>query len=102
MNETDEELFAKARTHMERYSAAASLDRRLWDATVRLALKGIQPEGEAIGMVLIPAEQDAEFKAVMPVVRWIVEDANYKAPEQIGTVAERWIERLRDATLKGK
>lgn len=42
--ETDEELFAKARAHMEKYSAAASLDRRLWDATVRLALKGMRPE----------------------------------------------------------
>lgn len=39
MTETDEELFAKARAHMEKYSAAASLDRRLWDATVRLVLK---------------------------------------------------------------
>lgn len=38
--ETDEELFARARAHMEKYWAAASLDRRLWDATVRLVLKG--------------------------------------------------------------
>lgn len=36
---SDEELFAQARAHMEKYSIAASLDRRLWDATVRLVLK---------------------------------------------------------------
>lgn len=36
---TDEELFAIARAHMEKYSGAASLDRGLWDATVRLALR---------------------------------------------------------------
>lgn len=40
---SDEQLFAQARAHMEKFSAAASLDRRLWDATVRLALKGMSP-----------------------------------------------------------
>ena len=40
---TDEELFAQARTHMEKFSVAASLDRRLWDATVRLVLRHSGP-----------------------------------------------------------
>lgn len=33
--ETDAELYAKARAHMEKYSMAASLARPLWDAVVR-------------------------------------------------------------------
>jgi hypothetical protein len=31
------------------------------------------------------------------VIKWILSDACFKALEQIGPVAERWIERLEDA-----
>jgi hypothetical protein len=48
MGESDEALFAKAREHMEKYSGAASLDRRLWDATVRMVLKHAPEEQDAV------------------------------------------------------
>ena len=56
--ETDEELFARARAHMEKYWAAASLDRRLWDATVRLVLKGQECSSGPVepGWKLVPIE----------------------------------------------
>ena len=34
---------------------------------------------------------------IVEAVRWVVNDANYKAPEQVGSVAWKWILRLRDA-----
>lgn len=46
LNESDEQLFAKARAHMESYAIAASLDRRLWDATVRIALRSASAGSE--------------------------------------------------------
>jgi hypothetical protein len=30
-------------------------------------------------------------------IKWILRDSCYKSPEQIGPVAERWLERLQDA-----
>ena len=39
LGETDEQMFLRARAHMEKWSYAASLDRRLWDAVVRYALR---------------------------------------------------------------
>lgn len=33
-------------------------------------------------------------------LRWIQDDAQYKAPEQIGVVPERWIERIDTMLLK--
>lgn len=45
----------------------------------------------------------APIHPLVEAVRWILQDAAYKAPEQIGVVAERWIDRLRDAmTQEGK
>lgn len=46
LDESDEQLFARARAHMEKYSAAASLDRRLWDATVRVCLQAQKEAAE--------------------------------------------------------
>ena len=36
-------------------------------------------------------------KSMEEAVDWVLNDAAYKAPEQIGIVAERWIEKLREA-----
>lgn len=49
------------------------------------------------------ASHVAPIHPLVEAVRWILQDAAYKAPEQIGVVAERWIDRLRDAmTQEGK
>lgn len=49
------------------------------------------------GMVLVPVELLETSKAIAEAVRWVLHDAAYKAPEQIGVVAQRWIDRLRGA-----
>ena len=64
MTETDEELFAKARAHMEKWTNAASLDRRLWDATVRLVFKAQQPEGDTWNLALEDAARDLDSDRV--------------------------------------
>ena len=39
-------------------------------------------------------------RALREAVRWILNDAAYKAPEQIGIVAERWLDRLRACSCR--
>lgn len=77
--ETDDELFAKARAHMEKFTSAASLDRRLWDATVRLVLRTPRPEGMALenlknvavsdGTIVKSASLTEETKSVLLAAR---------------------------------
>jgi|SRR5271155_2977367 len=40
------------------------------------------------------AAADRQLKVA---VEWVLSDASFKAPEQIGQVAEGWIDRLREA-----
>lgn len=43
------------------------------------------------------AETTVPIHPLAKAVRWVLNDAYYKAPEQIGMVAERWIDKLREA-----
>src|SRR5262245_57185290 len=43
-----------------------------------------------------PAPQP-QPSALHDAARWILDDAAFKAPEQIGDVPQRWLERLRDS-----
>jgi hypothetical protein len=36
-------------------------------------------------------------RIIIRAVEWVLNDAKYKAPEQVGPVAERWIDRLKSA-----
>lgn len=47
------------------------------------------------GMVLVPQEEADDFSNLVAAVRWILNDAAYKPPEEIGDVAQRWLDRLR-------
>jgi hypothetical protein len=40
---------------------------------------------------------EARVKELEAAVEWVLNDALYKAPEQIGVVPERWIDRLKEA-----
>jgi hypothetical protein len=40
---------------------------------------------------------DDPYAGVIDAVEWVLNDASFKAPEQIGPVAERWIDRLESA-----
>ncbi len=40
------------------------------------------------------------MKRLEQVVRWVLNDAAYKAPEQIGDEARRWVEALREAVAE--
>jgi hypothetical protein len=40
----------------------------------------------------------AEVARLRAAIEWVLNDAYYKAPEQIDEVARRWISRLKDAT----
>lgn len=48
----------------------------------------------AQGMVMVPRELPEISKKMAEAVRWILHDAAFKAPEQIGDIAERWVDRL--------
>ena len=45
-------------------------------------------------------EPCADNARLREAIRWVTNDARYKAPEQIGIVAERWIDRLKAALEK--
>ena len=34
---------------------------------------------------------------LLEAVKWVLNDANFRAPEQVGSAAQRWIDRLQDA-----
>ena len=44
-----------------------------------------------------PAVDREGFNALLDAVRWVLNDAAFKAPEQIGEVADRWVSRLERA-----
>lgn len=45
------------------------------------------------------AERLIDAVKMFEAVKWILTDADYKSPEQIGPVGERWIERLRRSVM---
>lgn len=47
------------------------------------------------GTVVVTQEFIEVSKAMADAVRWVLQDAVYKAPEQVGPIAQRWIDRLR-------
>jgi hypothetical protein len=69
--ETDEQLFARARAHMEKYWGAASLDRRLWDATVRLVLRASPSEADGEGWIAVSERMPQSSKNVLFWCGWL-------------------------------
>lgn len=44
----------------------------------------------------------AAYQELVSAAEWVLTDAAYKAPEQVGLVAGRWVDRLRTALEKVK
>lgn len=44
-----------------------------------------------------PAVDREGFTTLLDAVKWVLNDAAFKAPEQMGEVAERWVARLERA-----
>jgi hypothetical protein len=58
---------------------------------------GVWIEGKEWALELDVAWNADELDVLKEAVAWVLNDAGFKAPEQIGVVAERWIDRLQDA-----
>lgn len=51
---------------------------------------------------LAPSRREALPEGLVEAVEWVLRDASYKAPEQVGMVARRWLDRLRAAQTVGQ
>src|SRR3990167_5064272 len=53
------------------------------------------PASEETGTVVCTVEFVQAAKEMAEAVRWVIQDAAYKPPEEIGYIQQRWIDRLR-------
>ena len=53
------------------------------------------PASEETGTVVCTVEFVQAAKEMAEAVRWVIQDAAYKPPEEIGYIPQRWIDRLR-------
>lgn len=61
------------------------------------AYMALLKETETASDAPAPAKFDEETDNIIKAVDWILNDANYKAPEQLGHVAQKWLARLKTA-----
>lgn len=80
----DHEVTAATREHYIGFE----LLRAAWEIAAQLAERN---ESQS------PPQEVAAPHPLESAVDWVLSDADYKAPEQIGPVAQRWITRLREA-----
>jgi hypothetical protein len=94
-------------TLVERAALAASGTQAVTDARgftstreTQENMRGPLDRPQERGIASIPesvAVPEQSIEALREAAEWVINDANYKAPEQIGEVAERWLGRLRAA-----
>lgn len=49
--------------------------------------------------VIAPPPVRMKLLEIQEAIRWILNDASYKPPEEIGDIAERWISKLRQVAV---
>ena len=55
-----------------------------------------RPEEVPLGMVAVPVSFVEISKQMAEAVRWVLQDAAYKPPEEIGEVPQRWLQAIVD------